>query len=443
MKKFNKTLIILSILILTVMSLVSCTPAEIAPTENVEDEGVTETEVVETEEVTEEEVVTITFWHGYNADVETPLLENEIIPAFEAEYPNIKVDAVVQPYDEFRRQLIISLNAGTAPDLARIDILWAAEFGDTGALVAMEEFVPDWDTYKDKFLPGPLATNYFNGHYYGLPLDTNTRVLIYNKAMFAEAGIEAPPATLDEFVTVCEKINSLGEDKYCFADGGTYLWAMGPWLWSMGGEFTDSEISVSSGYFNSAESVAAYEWMRSMVEEGYWHPGILGSGVDAWGGFGQGEIAMLLEGPWFPPFFGGQFPDVEYGMALMPAGEAGSISVVGGEDIVMFQQSDYKEEAFLFMDYLLSEEVQLKLSEAGQIPVLKSAAESDTIISHEFFGVFLEQLKYSAARPPHPNLAKMEEVYTNYSGYILSGEMGAQEALDAAVLEIDPIMESR
>ena len=441
----------LALMVVFSLVLTGCGPATNAPddvTVPTEDSEPTDTPAEpdddETgEETADEEPVVVTFWHGYNSEVETPLLESEIIPAFEAEHPNIKVESVVQPYDEFRRQLIISLNAGTAPDLARIDILWAAEFGDTGALVPMEEFVPEWDAYKDKFLPGPLATNYFNGHYYGLPLDTNTRILVYNKAMFAEAGIDAPPATMDEFTTACEKIQALGEGKYCFADGGTYLWATGPWLWSMGGAFTDPEITVSTGYFNSDESVAAYEWMHSMVDEGYWHPGILGGGVDSWGGFGQGEIAMILEGPWFPPAFDGQFPDVEYGMALMPAGEAGPISVVGGEDIVMFQQSENKDEAFMFMDYLLSEEVQLKLSEAGQIPVLTSAAESDYIQNHEFFGVFLEQLKYSAARPPHPNLTRMEEVYTNYSGYVLSGEMSAQEALDAAVLEIDPIMESR
>ncbi|MDY6873283.1 MAG: extracellular solute-binding protein [Chloroflexota bacterium] len=451
----NRVLVLsLSILTIFALLLAGCTQAATVPTNDVDmDDSAEEPEPAEEtapaeetemeDEPAEEEPVTVTFWHGYNAEVETPLLENEIIPAFEAEHPNIKVESVNQPYDEFRRQLIISLNAGTAPDLARIDILWAAEFGDTGALVSMEEFIDNWDTYKDKFLPGPLATNYFNSHYYGLPLDTNTRVLVYNKAMFAEAGIEAPPATMDEFVTACEKISALGEGKYCFADGGTYLWAMGPWLWSMGGAFTDPEITVASGYFNSEQSVAAYEWMRMMVEKGYWHPGILGSGVDSWGGFGQGEIAMLLEGPWFPPSFGDQFPDVEFGLALMPADEAGPVSVVGGEDIVMFQQSENKEAAFLFMDYLLSEEVQLKLSEAGQIPVLASAAESDTIQNHDFFGIFLDQLKYAAARPPHPNLARMEEVYTNYSGYILAGEMDTQEALDAAVLELDPIMESR
>ena len=35
--------------------------------------------------------VTISFWHGYNADPETPFLENTIIPAFEASHPDIKV----------------------------------------------------------------------------------------------------------------------------------------------------------------------------------------------------------------------------------------------------------------------------------------------------------------------------------------------------------------
>ena len=46
--------------------------------------------------------------------------------------------------------------------------------------------------------PGPLATNLCDGHYYGLPLDTNTRVMMYNADTLAAAGLDAPPATFDD-----------------------------------------------------------------------------------------------------------------------------------------------------------------------------------------------------------------------------------------------------
>lgn len=402
------------------------------------------TEQVEVTRVVEAEPepegpVTITFWHAYN-EVEMEKLENDVIPAFEEAHPDVTVEAVNVPYDEFRRKLLTSIAGGTAPDLIRSDIIWVPELADMGALVALDELMPDFDEYASAVFPGPLATNFLGGHYYGLPLDTNTRVLVYNKAMFEEAGIEAPPATMEEFVEACEKIKGLGDDAYCFADGGTYAWAVNPWIWSFGGAITDEEITTATGYLNGEETQAAYEYLKMLVDEGYMHPGILGEGVDAWGGFGNDQIAMLLEGPWFPPLFGGSFPDKEYGFALMPAGPGGSVSVVGGEDIVMFQQSEHKEAAADFIRFLLSEEIQMELVEVGQMTVLAAATESDTIQNHDFFPIFLEQLETAEARTPHPNWTQIEEFLTNAGAAYLRGEQSFSDAFDVAAAEIDPLL---
>jgi multiple sugar transport system substrate-binding protein len=440
MNKRSYVYVVLSALIALSMVLTACSPtaspvSDQSPQQPAQSDNSTSKPAAETNTP-----VTISFWHAYNADVEAKYLEETLIPEFEAANPDVKVESVLVPYDQFRRKLLIALSGGTAPDLARVDIIWVPELADQGALANMEEVLPDFATYSEQFLPGPLSTNLYNGKHYGLPLDTNTRVLAYNKAMFTAAGIEKAPETMDELVTACEKIKTLGDDKYCFADGGTYAWAVNPWIWSFGGDVTDESISVSDGVFNGADTAAAYQFLKENIDNGYFHPGMLGGGVDSWGGFGQDQIAMLLEGPWFPPLFGGQFPDKEYGMALMPAGKGGSVSVVGGEDIVMFQQSDKKDAATKFMKYLLSEETQLKLVSVGQMPVLKSAVESDTIKNHEFFGIFLEQLLTAKARTPHPRWSKMEEIMTNTGSAILNGEVDVTTGLNDAVSQIDPLL---
>jgi multiple sugar transport system substrate-binding protein len=380
--------------------------------------------------------VTITFWHGYN-ELETQTLDDEVIPAFEAAHPDIIVEALNVPYDQFRRKLLTSIAGGTPPDLIRADIIWVPEFAYMGALAPLDEIMPDFTDYSGAVFPGPLSTNFLNGHYYGLPLDTNTRVLVYNKEMFADAGIDAPPATMDEFVVACEKIKALGEDKYCFADGGTYAWAVNPWIWSFGGDVTDPDITTASGYLDGAGSQAAYEFLKELVDDGYMHPGILGGGVDTWGGFGNNEIAMILEGPWFPPFYGG---DADYGFALMPAGPGGHISVVGGEDIVMFQQSEYKDAALEFIRFMLSEETQLKMAEVGQMPVISAIMDTEAMQNHEFFGYFLEQLETAKARTPHPNWSKIEETYTLAGGVFLLGEQSFEEALGGAATTINDLL---
>lgn len=443
MRKPSVELVVLSVLIAASMLLSACATTPPTPEQVIVEKTVVVKEEVEkliTPTAAPEGPVTISFWHAYNADVEAKFLDETLIPEFEAAHPNIKVESVLVPYDQFRRKLLIALSGGTSPDLARVDIIWVPELADQGALANLEETIPDFATYSEEFLPGPLSTNLYNGSHYGLPLDTNTRVLVYNKDMFAAAGIEAAPATIEEFTVACEKIKALGADKYCFADGGTYAWAVNPWIWSFGGDVTDSAISTSTGIYNGAQTAAAYQYLKDGIDKGYIHPGILGGGLDTWGSVSTDQVAMILEGPWFPSIFESQFPDKEYGMALLPAGEGGSVSVVGGEDIVMFQQSQNKEAATEFMKYLLSEETQLKLVEVGQMPVLKSAADTDTIKNHAYFGIFLEQLATAKARTSHPQWSKIEEIMTNTGAAILNGDVTVQEGLDLAVTQIDPLL---
>ncbi|MCL5429667.1 MAG: extracellular solute-binding protein [Chloroflexi bacterium] len=433
-----KLLTLMGILVSGAMILGACAPA-VAPTSEAETQEQGE-EAQQPEVQAEAESVTIQFWHTYSIETETPFLQDVLIPEFEASHPNIKVEQVQVPYDEFRRKLLTAISGGTAPDLIRADIIWVPEFADMGALVALDEFMPDFSTYQDAVFPGALATNFLNDHYYGLPLDTNTRVLVYNNDMFTAAGVQGPPTTMEEFLTACEQIKALGEGKYCFADGGTYAWAVNPWIWSFGGDVTDPDITMASGFLDGPNTQAAYEFLKNLVDQGYMHPGILGGGVDAWGGFGNDEIAMILEGPWFPPIFAGMFPDKDYGLALMPAGEGGPVSVVGGEDIVMFQQSQNKEASAEFIRFMLSEDVQLRWSEVGQLTVLASAIESDTIQNHPFFGIFLEQLKTAKARTPHPAWTKIEETYNLAGGSYLAGSASFEEALGGAAITIDGLL---
>ncbi len=382
------------------------------------------------------EPITISFWHIYSED-EMNMLEQTLIPRFEAAHPGVTVESVQIPYNEFRRKLLTAIAGGSAPDLIRSDIIWVPEFAYMGALVALDELMADFSAYQEAVFPGPLSTNFFKGHYYGLPLDTNCRVLVYNQAMFDAAGIAGPPATMDAFLDACTKIKALGEDKYCFADGGTYAWAVNPWIWSFGGRVTDPDITVASGYLDGAKTEDAYDFLKGLVDDGYMHPGILGGGVDAWGGFGNDEIAMLLEGPWFPTIFG---TEKEYGFALMPAGAGGGISVVGGEDIVLFQQSQHKEEAADFIRFMLSEESQLAMADVGQMPVLSALLDTDYMKNHAYYGIFLEQLNNAWARTPHPNFTKMEEVYNLAGASFLRGEQTFAESIGEAAKTIDGLL---
>jgi multiple sugar transport system substrate-binding protein len=385
--------------------------------------------------------VTVTMWHTYNeVGPETQMLTETLIPAFEAAHPNIKVEAVAYPYDGFRQALLTALAGGTGPDLARLDIIWSPEFADQGVLAALDDVMPDFQEYADKVFPGPLSTNAYDGHYYGLPLDTNTRVLVYGPAMLEAAGIDAVPATMDEVAAACAQVTALGAGNYLFSDGGTSGWNLLPWIWSFGGDIVNPEMTQATGYLNGEKSVAALEFLKARMDEGCFSDGFIGSGIDNWGSFFGGTIATMLEGPWLYPVAESDHPDFAVGGALMPAGDGGSVSVVGGENVVLFNTTQQQDAALEFLRFTQSEEYQQQMSTVGQLTVLNALVDTDYFTNHAYYPIFLEQLQTARARTPVPQWTSMEEVLSDAGQLILRGEASAQDALDAAAEEIDSIL---
>jgi multiple sugar transport system substrate-binding protein len=382
-------------------------------------------------------VTTITFWHSYNP-VETKALETTIIPAFEKAHPNITVQDQAIPTDEFHKKLLTAIAGGTAPDAARIDIAWLPEFADLGALATLDTAMSDFSTFQKAVYPGPLSTNLLKGHYYGLPLDTNTRVWVWNKDDYTKAGLTAAPTTIDEMLADCAKLKAAA-NATCYADGGTYGWAVMPWIWSMGGDITDPGMTKSTGYINSPQTVAAYQMLKDMLDKGYLDKGILGGGVDTYGNFGKGTLANVLDGPWMPALFAAQFPNKQLNFSLIPAGTGGPISVVGGEDIAVFQESKNQAATAEFVRYMLSPDAQLAMAAVGQMPVRPDVADQ-ALKSQPYFQVFFDQLKTARARLPHPNWSKIEAILTDAGQVILRGEQTPQKALDAAATQIDPLL---
>ncbi len=248
---------------------------------------------------------------------------------------------------------------------------------------------------------------------------------------------------MDEFLADCAKIKALGPKHYCFADDGSYYgWAVGPWVWSFGGLLTDTTLTRATGYLNGSQTVAAYTFLKNAIDKGYIEPsGFTGGGVDQRGGLAKGEIAMILDGPWFPSIFDKQFPNVKYGMAPFPSGSGGSISVVGGEDIAEFQQSKNKEAATEFLRFMLSVDTQIKMAAVGDMPVLTAADQADNLSKMPgYFNVFFEALKTAQARTPTPVYNQMESIFSDDGAAILSGKVTVHLGLDDAATRIDKLL---
>lgn len=433
---------VVSVLIVSATVLAACAPAA-TPTAAPETEAPSVATEAPTEAPTEvptqaPEAVTLQYWHTHS-DPESAKLD-EVIAAFEGANPGVTVEPTRFAYNDYKTALLTAISSGEVPDVARLDIAWVSEFADQGALVQLDGNMPDFENIIKDTYPGPLSTNFWQGHYYGLPLDTNTQVLLWNKNVFEAAGLSEPPATMEEFAEVACQLTDESKKQYGYAQGGTYFWAPAPVFYAMGGKVTDEEITTATGYINGPESVAAFTMLKDLYDKGCLSPNLLGGGIATDAGHAEGTYAMIIDGPWMVDIYKNNYPDFEVNFAPIPTGpQETTSSVVGGEDVVVLEGSENQEAAMKWAAYLLSPEAQKMMAEVGQMPTLASLAGDPAM--PPYFSVFQEQLKTAQARVPHPRWSDMDNAINNAYQRILNGDQTPQEALDQAAEEINALLQ--
>lgn len=388
----------------------------------------------------EGETVTINFWHHYSAQsAENETLMNVLIPAFEAENPGIKVNAVSHEWAELHDKVLVSANSNALPDVARCDIAWLPEFQKMGILVALDEEMPNFAEVSGKLLDSAMSTAIINGHYYALALNTNSKIVFYNKAMLEAAGVSIP-ATMEEWIEAVKKLsgeNSKGQQVWGWNEPALAGWNICPFIWSFGGALTNEDQTIATGYINGPATVKAVETFAELVKAGA-ITGFNAGDIPMTDGFGTGRYAMMLEGPWKSAELAGAYPDVAYGTAPIPAGEGGSISVLGGEDIAMFNTPN-KEAAWKFMQFMTGEYAETEMAKCGQIPVNRAALESDTVKAADY-APFIEAIQTAKARPTVAAWSEMDNGLQVAMNAVVTGEKTAQEAMDELAVVWDALL---
>ena len=387
--------------------------------------------------------VVIDFWHHYSAQSpENETLMNVLIPKFEEENPGYKINAVSHEWAELHDKIIVSAGSESGdslPDVARLDIAWVPEFQKMDILVPLDKDMSDFSEVSGNLLDSAMSTGFVKGNYYAMALNTNTKILFYNEQALADAGI-AVPTTMDELYAAAAKLsgtNANGQQVWGLNEPALSGWNVLPYIWSNGGAITNDDYTKATGYLNSEATVATIQKFADMYKDGQF-TGFNSGDIPMTDGFGTGRYMMLLEGPWKTAEMDGAYPDFKYGTSDMPAGAAGSHSVLGGEDIAMFKGAD-SEGAWLFMKFMTSEFAQEEMAKCGQIPVNKTALESATV-KEAPFAPFLSAITTAVARPPVASWSEIDNLLSVAVTDIIVNGADAQATMDALAAQVDTLL---
>ncbi len=375
-----------------------------------------------------DEEITITFWHTYGDAEEAQFLE-KVMPLWEAQHPNIKIEAVRQDSGQFHQMIVTSFGTGMSPDVARVDITNIAAYADEGGLVALSDF-EDFDEISANYMDAPLSTSLYQGKYYGLPLDTNCKAAVVNTNVLKEMGLEEVPATMEEFIEAAKDRGS-----YSLNVSGVGDWDMYPYFWLFGGMLTDEGFTKATGYLDSEASIAAMNKIIELHDQKVLTIRDVDGTVDAWDGINS-EYARIFEGPWY---FGSYADSEAKGIvaSTIPTYNGKSASVVGGEDIAVFATSKHQEAAYEFAKFMTTEEVQLAMLEVGQLPILKSLVDHESVQSNPVWSVYMEQMESAQARIPSPNNTSIQEIWSEMVTNIFVEGMDVAQAMTDAAGKID------
>ncbi|MER6228185.1 sugar ABC transporter substrate-binding protein [Streptomyces sp. NPDC001616] len=361
---------------------------------------------------------TLTYWasnQGPSIEADKKILTPEL-KKFEKE-TGIKVKLEVVPWADLLNRILAATTSGQGPDVLNIGNTWSASLQSTGALLPWDNENFEAIGGRDRFIDSAVASAGKEGEPpAAVPLYSLSYALYYNKKMFADAGITAPPATWDQLVEDGRKLSKDG--KWALGAEGSNLsnnihqtFVLGQ---QHGADFFDEQGKAD---FTSDGAVAAVkQYVDFMAKDRIIAPGNAEYAQNqSLTDFAKGRTAMVLWQAAATTFAAQGMKPEDWGVAPVPvpAGAPGAgkqtNSMVAGINMAVFRNTRNIDGAKKFVKFMTSDAEQKILCKTyGSIPPVK-AAQSDPAFAAPELKVLRDTLATSAAPLPQvPNESQFE-----------------------------------
>jgi multiple sugar transport system substrate-binding protein len=324
----------------------------------------------------------------------------DAVRSFERAHPTVRVVIEKGPISLLTDAVRAGIGSGAPPDVVQghasaaagqglaqpLDDLWAAHLD------------------PDEFFPGAVEDVTWAGHRYGVPLDTNALVLLYNADLLRQAGVAEPGPTMTfaEFEAMARALTTADGQRRGFVVPNSTWWTYG-WIRANSGETvdvgTDGRPRLS---LDSPQVVQTVTFLNGLIEKGYAFPPRAADSHtgDAVALFASGAVAIHASGSWDLVTLRRVVPETHFKAALMPVGPGGTSpgSALGGSSMWVPQKAEHRELAFEFMTHLIADDNALRLAkEEGRLPA-RPRVFADPFFADPDLQVFLQQLR--TAHPP-------------------------------------------
>jgi multiple sugar transport system substrate-binding protein len=381
------------------------------------------------------EPVTVNWWHFWTDPSIKPTID-QIVAEFEKQNPNIKVQQTELTWSNGHEKIAIALAADSGPDLLELGSDWIPEFVAAGRIADVTANLKD--SYSQFTGWAPVR---HNGALYGMPWILGTRVMFYNRDLLTRAGFNSHyiPINLTQFMQTALRVDSLGDDIYGWGSNAAEKHRLYkkflPFFWSFGATFysLNNEYSIVS----SMESGKALTYYKQLND----NYSMIDTQRRLEDAFLAGKIGAVLSGDWLLKRIRKEKSDLNFVTGLFPGQTSAGKSFLGGEYLVVNEDSENKGASLKFMKFLTSAENQVKFCRANfsTNPSNIEAAKDPFFTDDPNIMTFVKQLRLTKAPPFEPKWVYIEDEIEQAIERALFEDMGPFESLSIARAKIQAI----
>ncbi|MYM54638.1 ABC transporter substrate-binding protein [Thalassovita mangrovi] len=373
---------------------------------------------------------------------------------YTADHPGVNIDAVYAgSYQDTITKVITAARGGNAPQLSVALAVDMFTLIDEDLILPFDDFIKtDEDrAWLNSFYPAFMENSQTGGKTYGIPFQRSTPVLYWNKAAFAEAGLdpETPPATWEEMVEMGKKLTKKD------ANGNVTQWGVripssGFPYWLFQGLTTENDVILANAdgnktNFDDPKVVEALEYMVSLSKD----HGVMEPGIVEWGAtpkaFFEGQAAMM----WTTT---GNLTNVrknapfDFGVGMLPANKRRGAPTGGGNFYLFKGTSDEQlSQAVDFIKWITAPEQSAKWTMAtGYVAPRPATWETETMKQYakDFPPALIarDQLEFAVAELSTYQNQRITQIFNDALAAAITGQKDAATALAEAQAKADAIL---
>lgn len=374
----------------------------------------------------------------------------EVIEAFEAAYPHIKVETQHAPWSSYFDRIQTQMAAGTAPDVMFLNNI--PSYAARGALLALDDLIARDNFDIEPYYAELLRIFSYDGKIYGFPRDNDTTVLYYNKDLFDDAGVAYPDETWtwDEFLEAAKAL-TVRDARGRVVQYGVVLESNKyfNFLHQNGADMFDDPLNPTRFTLDDPKAIEALQFMADLINEHQVAPSFaqmlqLGSSTEL---FQTGRVAMAMTNAARIPTF--QQAPFEWGVAPLPAGRAGiRANTMGGAGYVISANTKHPEEAWTFLKFLAGEEGQAIFAKTGvAVPAYRSEKTRQAFVNALPDGlgdVFLAETEHGKLPPMFDGWVELNTTVVSPAlDLLFIGEATAEEVILGMKAEVEEFLAKR